>query len=543
MERRDFLRTTTAAALGGAALGGVAAQNTASASAQVYEPALTAGRLKHPERPKGPIDIGDHKQLWLDDLLVAETTNVHKYMSRVRKYQQNPILVPDRPWERGWTGSDGKTYLMSQDAKANPNAVKGYRVSGLRITGQTALYDEEEKLFKIWYGPWLWPDARQPWCYAVSSDGFHWEKPDLGIFEYEGSKKNNILYASADNTPANVIKDLHDPDPQRRYKAMGELEPQTGRQGVSVAFSPDGIHWTHHPEPVVAKGVNMTDAPTMLGWDRHRGKYVGYFRPGPPVGPDQLRTIGYSESDDFMHWTDTKLMLSMDKKDRPDYEYMQFTAAIDGDFYIGQLMMYERHTQTWSTYLLSSRDGFHWTWVNRCMPFLARGEVGSYDDAYQTPCGPIVHNGTIWIYYGCFTAAHSYLPSPLGLEDTMTVAVATLPADRYAGLLTGADPGGTILTQPLKFQGSKLMVDLDGSLVMLRIDTRHPYHCKLRAALLDESGGPIERYSADRCEPVYESGRQELRWRDANVGELSGKPIRIRFQYQNAVMYSFQFIA
>jgi hypothetical protein len=28
-------------------------------------------------------------------------------------------------------------------------------------------------------------------CYAVSEDGLHWEKPNLGLVEYNGSKENN----------------------------------------------------------------------------------------------------------------------------------------------------------------------------------------------------------------------------------------------------------------------------------------------------------------------------------------------------------------
>ena len=31
-------------------------------------------------------------------------------------------------------------------------------------------------------------------CYAESKDGIHWTKPDLGLFEFDGSKKNNIVW-------------------------------------------------------------------------------------------------------------------------------------------------------------------------------------------------------------------------------------------------------------------------------------------------------------------------------------------------------------
>ena len=46
-------------------------------------------------------------------------------------------------------------------------------------------------------------------CYAESKDGIHWEKPDLGIVEWQGSRRNNILFPPGDiqGTNACVIID------------------------------------------------------------------------------------------------------------------------------------------------------------------------------------------------------------------------------------------------------------------------------------------------------------------------------------------------
>ena len=38
---------------------------------------------------------------------------------------------------------------------------------------------------------------RQVTCYAESLDGIHWYRPELGLVEFEGSKRNNILMESA----------------------------------------------------------------------------------------------------------------------------------------------------------------------------------------------------------------------------------------------------------------------------------------------------------------------------------------------------------
>ena len=152
-------------------------------------------------------------------------------------------------------------------------------------------------------------------------------------------------------------------------------------------------------------------------------------------------------------------------------------------------MVHKTHDQVWDTFLMSSRDGFHWTWVDRHDPFLGRGEVGTYDAGYMMPSGPILHDGRIWIYYSGFSAAHSANPSKLGEKDVITVALATLPEDRWAGLLAGPNQG-RITTRPFTFKGSRLVVDVDASLPQsIPTETMNFDECEVRAALGRSLGG------------------------------------------------------
>ena len=50
------------------------------------------------------------------------------------------------------------------------------------------------------------PEREMGICYATSKDGIHWEKPDLGLVEYNGSQRNNIVWRGPHG--AGVIKDL-----------------------------------------------------------------------------------------------------------------------------------------------------------------------------------------------------------------------------------------------------------------------------------------------------------------------------------------------
>jgi hypothetical protein len=503
---------------------------------------VKTGALFEPaSRPApGIIDIGDRKQHFLDDLLVDEASRISRYMSRPDKYADNPIMAADRPWEQG-----------KHRGKSRPTG-RAMGVEGVEIVGQTVLYDEEDKIFKMWYVAWALDTGRRPWCYATSEDGYHWDKPDLGLIEFEGSTQNNLLGIHGEPSYYNTFKDPRDPDPQRRYKAQGEMHGPGGHGppgGMVNAYSPDGIHWTYDNKAVVVYGPDVADASSVLGWDPKRQKYVGYFRPGHPLSHEidgigrhrHIRTVGYAESDDFVHWTPTRIMLAPDDKDRVDTQYQYFTAGLCGEFYVAFLMVHKTHEQIWDTYLMSSRDGFHWTWVDRHEPFLGRGEIGSLDAGYMMPSGPIVHDGRIWIYYTGFSGAHSANPTKLGDLDTMTINLATLPQDRWAGLLAGPNQG-RITTRPFTFKGSRLLIDVDASTPQsIPTEVINFDECEVRAALVDQSGGPLEGFTFERSSRILQSGVHEMSWEGADLSRLQGEPVRLRLEMRSACLFSIQF--
>src|SRR5262245_20745340 len=61
-------------------------------------------------------------------------------------------------------------------------------------------------------------------CYATSKDGVNWEKPNLGLVEFNGSKNNNIVdfRDPLHWSTAAMLYDPEDPDPARRYKLAYE---------------------------------------------------------------------------------------------------------------------------------------------------------------------------------------------------------------------------------------------------------------------------------------------------------------------------------
>ena len=97
-----------------------------------------------------PIDIG--RQLLVDDFLIEETT-LQRTFHTPRPHSDNPLVRPDKPWERQGTG---------------PMAM---------VFSDGVWYDPKDRLFKMWY----MGGYAQCTCYAQSEDGIRWTKPELDV--------------------------------------------------------------------------------------------------------------------------------------------------------------------------------------------------------------------------------------------------------------------------------------------------------------------------------------------------------------------------
>ena len=207
-----------------------------------------------------PLEFGAQKQLFIDDLVIDEAVGVTRNLNQPAKYVGNPVMIPIYPWEGRlelfgtvWRDADGSFRMWYQGMGG-----MGVADMGLDLTG-TQLEDLNFDMRNLQYSI----------CYATSHDGVNWERPNLGLVEHDGTTDNNIVISNA--AFANVIEDTRDPDPDRRYKslffedqdwaALGSLHID---QGVSVAFSPDGLRWTKHPgNPVITRSSDSHYAPGL----------------------------------------------------------------------------------------------------------------------------------------------------------------------------------------------------------------------------------------------------------------------------------------
>ena len=214
-----------------------------------------------------PIDIGSRLELFVDAFLIDTMAGV-----RLRLHTpvaREPALVHDEPWE----GNSCCYHTVFRDGDI------------CRAYYRASQYDISTRKF---VGP-------QVTCYAESDDGIHWRKPALGLFETDGSTRNNIVWMGVGTHNFTPFLDGNPAcPPAQRYKALA-----SGKGGLVAFASPDAIHWTRLGENAcITKGA--FDSQNLAFWDSVRGEYRDYHR-GFQEG---VRDIMTCTSRDFLTWTE-----------------------------------------------------------------------------------------------------------------------------------------------------------------------------------------------------------------------------------------------
>jgi hypothetical protein len=459
------------------------------------------------------------KHLLVDDLIVEDVWNVRRQVVRPAKCIDNPLIVADRPWEDKGVG------------------------------GCYVLFDEQENLFKMWYNVFnyvAWKNEEDHcytyWiCFAESQDGLNWDKPELGIIEYEGSTKNNlIMQGDWWATLGTVLKDNDAEDPARRYKMLytdvfdmpsrekvardGGIDGEwPGRSGICMAYSADGIHWEPYAGNPVIEGES--DTTNCILWDGDIDKYIFYMRPRLYAG-HWKRRIARTESVDLHQWSDPEMVLVPDELD-PVELYGMPVFKYEG-YYFGLLQMYYSESKaTIEIQLTFSRDGKKWERLPRRDLFLGlgsqHGQGADFDSGMLIVSRPVLVGDELWFYYSGYKAIHT------DFSNTYAIGLAVTKLDRLIGRTTPLGEVGLLLTRPLVCEGDQLEINASSANGTLQVE------------VLSEKGKVLEGYEKESS--VVFSGdslRQEMQWKDGrNMSALRGQRIRLKFYMSNAVLYSF----
>ena len=155
-------------------------------------------------------------------------------------------------------------------------------------------------------------------CYAESEDGITWRKPELGIWDYKGSKKNNITMITMTvngmkvdpGHPAVFMDENPKAAPDARFKAIFR---SAGKRGLLPFKSSDGFNWSPMTDQPIFHGLGAFDSQNLAFWDPGIGKYRAFWRSFTQGGitdtqwkPKGHRAIRTALSDDMKTWTDVR---------------------------------------------------------------------------------------------------------------------------------------------------------------------------------------------------------------------------------------------
>lgn len=489
------------------------------------------------------IVIGDRRELLVDDFLVERLTGEVRLQLH-RPVPQEIVLKTDAPWEGNACGypsvfQDGALYRMY------------YHAGHYRHGGKPA----EAGPVHPWY-----------LCYVESDDGIHWRRPELGLFEFNGSKQNNIILtpdcvAAISGDPAHtaVFKDANpDCPPDARYKCVIVGKPH----GLYVLKSADGIRFSVATDkPVITDGA--FDSQNLAFWDPVRHEYRAYWRiftagvaNGQTWKPEGARAIRTATSKDALHWesqadleyADSPVEQLYTNQIQPYYRaphiFMGFPMRYTDRGWSDSMHSLPGHDERLARAKASPRYG---TAITDGLFMTSRDGVRfrRWNEAFLRP-GPLRQGS--WVYgdnmvmWGMVETASALGDAPPELSLYASehywqglgahVRRLTLRIDGFVSLQASAR-GGELLTKPLVFEGGNLTLNLSTSGAG-----------SVQVEIQDAAGQPIPGYSLADCPDVFgDELARVVRWRaGGDVRPLAGQPVRLRFVLQDADLYALQFV-
>ena len=452
-----------------------------------------------------------------------------------------PLFECDRPWE--------SAYIMY--------------VSSITF---------EDGVYRMWYGvtPDDHADGTATWgvdiglflCYAESTDGVTWTKPNLGLVSYKGSTDNNIVYGRELNqdgySSGAVFKDPSAPATERYklfYKGRIKFEDEATYQakvaeykarfgeenidpgclargakeravyGMFGATSPDGIHWTPLGEPIF---LHFSDTLNNVHLSPKDGAYVAFLR----MRRGGRRVVGRAETKDFKFWPKKpEVVLESPLSAHPGddvYHGVALTYPEGSDTHLMFATVFRQLTDGRHVELASSMDGKYWNFV----PGHRVVEPGDFGDwtGGDTHVGQglvPLPDGRIATPFVGYTEAHKaprYLGKPHGAPGLIA-----WEKDRLSAIV--ADEVGEFRTKELVFEGSAL-----------RINCKTTYTGSILVEMRDENNEPIPGFSFADADVVNANDvARTVSWRgNSDIGEYANRTVSFVFRMRCAKLYAFE---
>jgi len=317
-------------------------------------------------------------------------------------------------------------------------------------------YDPATGQWQMWYsGASAHHHESRIICYATSTDGLRWSKPDLGTVEFMGSKRNNIVVPGYAQSP-NVLDVSEVPGAKHHWRLY------TGAMGGDICIyeSDDCINWqavTRIPKP------HFMDIACIL-LDRNAANPKQRFKAYGQQYTVEMklkeykydRQLSVMTSEDGLKW-DAKPtpIISPGELGVSDSEEHFIGVTNYGNYYIALYdAMYKNHSC--DTEMALSRDGIHFKRVLPNRKFIKVGKFGDYDQSMMSICAGF--DTTAERHYQYYAASRKNYQegcdrSGLGQPWRRTTGLRVWRRDGFTSLRVPTGyKSGTLLTKSIEVQ-------------------------------------------------------------------------------------------
>jgi hypothetical protein len=512
---------------------------------------VAAGRLYFCRLPVPRIDLTSDRSYQILDLLdFSGQYNIRTDLTPLERLPENPVFGPN----------------------PDPIAWDANVVAVARVFRDQDTY----KMIYVGNGPANWKSEKGDITnnyagYAESKDGIHFQRKNVGMILFNGSRENNLLY------DVTAFEDPDQPDPAKRYQGFlsglgtvnRQLLAQLGKTGhILSVYSADGIHWKVEEDitgrsPVSDHSVGPSyKDPYDIPERRYKSIHRAYNLSGRAIGMSYAAQVtgpwkGFENVLDYAspyreppYPTKVRsgwLVLEAGGGIGEDQIYGARVWIEDGIYLMGYSACYFDGRYAFS--LAMSRDGLNFYRIENGDSSLMVSPAGNWDSGIiAAVAAPIKRDHEEWIYYTGAPWHHNTMLRPGG-RQSLTGGIFGRPQG-YIGIAHVRSHGWTYASvsdaqYPARLDSLPFTVQSGlKRRLFLNWDTGSAGG-QVSVEVLDAATRlPLPGFSANDCHSLQSSPDIPVTWKGgSHLPADSGGPVVLRFHLQGAGvrLYSFRF--
>ncbi|MDI6828632.1 MAG: hypothetical protein QME62_09130 [Armatimonadota bacterium] len=440
------------------------------------------------------------RRLFLDAMVVEESKGLKRVFHSAEKFEGNPILKHEKPWEGDGVCVGGTIMWMG-----------GKLTMRYRCWGKNAVHHA---------------------CYAESTDGINWERPNLGMVEYDGSKNNNILpYGNG------CIIKVRKPKSKEEQWAMFSYHRE---KNATVVFSEDTFNWRWDKQKT---NLFKTSDVVKFFYDPFEDRYVATYK----TPNRRHRAVGIALSKDCLNWYKPYegAIVGADDLDPDATQFYGMPVFPYQGLYIGLPWIYHARWIKYGNYespkqMYEAQEGsprtvdvqlawswnlIQWTRTPERKPFIALGPKGKWDwGMIYTARNPVIVGDKLYFYYYGCDNIHDIVD-----DVRCNIGLATLRIDGFCSMRAGEKEGWFISRREV-FETPQVIINA-------KVRTGG----YIQAELLDRWNRILPGFSRQECVPFDgDSVKHVMGWKTKTFpADLQDADKKIRFYLKNADIYSY----